>query len=171
MLKLTLRIVIVLAALVALLLALPQNAQEATITAPIILDAPVVSNLHLQQVAALDRFFAKHKCVYKNSEAYVEAAETNGIDYRLLPVLSVVEESCGLHNPSNNQFGYYMKTKDGMVIRPFASIAAGINFVASEFANNKFYKGLPLKTQLRNYNSVNPNYYNNVVRLMTEIKP
>jgi hypothetical protein len=125
------------------------------------------------RVAELDSFFQKHKCPYKSTDVYLQAADKYKIDFRLLPALSVIEESCGLHNPSNNLFGYYqtIKTKTGglSIIRPFKTIDAGVDFVASEIANNHYYKNKTLKQQLSAYNSVNPSYYSEVLKLMLEI--
>lgn len=118
------------------------------------------------RIAYLDSFFATHKCPYRNTTAYLSSADKYSIDYRLLPALSIIEESCGVHNPGNNLFGYGSSTG----LRKFPSIEAGIDFVASQLANGRYYKGKTLKQKLHAYNSVNPQYYAKVTGLMNEIE-
>lgn len=139
------------------------------------IDAPGVSFTPDPRIQALDGFFTAHKCPYANSQAYLTAADKYGLDYRLLPALSVVEQECGRKNPHNNLFGYGSKTvcpkdkKCYSTVMPFASIETGIDFVANALATKSYYKGKTLKQVLHAYNSANPNYYGRVTGLMAQI--
>lgn len=115
----------------------------------------------------LDKFFQKRKCPYADSKVYIGVADRYALDFRLLPALSVIEQSCGKSAPNNNLFGYYGSGKYGL--REFSTIAEGVDYVGRQLVENKFYKGKTLKQKLKIYNSVNPNYYSTVERLMSEI--
>lgn len=93
---------------------------------------------------------------------YVRAADTYGIDYRLLPALSVRESTCGRYARRNNRWGWD-SARTG-----FASVAAGIEYVARQLAWGRYYRGKTLEQKLRTYNP-NPKYAAEVKRLMREI--
>ncbi len=137
---------------------------ESVVIPAYITPSPVID----PRVAALDAFFLKYKCPYHDSQVYISVADKNGLDYRLLPALSVLEESCGKHNPVNNLFGYYGNGKYGL--HPFDSIADGIEYVGKQLAENRLYKGKTLKQKLKTYNSVNPLYYSEIISLMNQIE-
>lgn len=93
---------------------------------------------------------------------YVHAADTYGIDYRLLPALSVRESTCGQYSRKNNRWGWD-SARTG-----FASVAAGIEYIARQLAWGRYYRGKTLEQKLRTYNP-SPKYAAEVKKLMREI--
>ena len=176
MLKTTIRIAAVLAAVASFLALAPRTAADPVIGTAQVEMSSLGQNLRFDyRYTELDAFFAKHKCPYRNSDAYIKAADKNGLDWRLMPALSIAEESCGLHNPSNNLFGFYMCIKvdakghcTETAIRPFKTIDDGVYYVADALAHAKVYAGKTLKQKLHVYNSVNPLYAGIVLGLMAD---
>ena len=84
---------------------------------------------------------------HEYTEDFLIAADQNGLDWRLLPVLSMVESGGGKASKNNNIFGWANgDTK-------FASNRDGIYRVASRLKHSKFYKGnRSLDKLLRTYN-------------------
>src|SRR5690242_3632250 len=73
----------------------------------------------------LASFFARLHCPVVNLAAdFVDAADENELDWRLLPSISVIESGGGKAYRNNNIFGW----DNGA--RPFASIRSGIREVA-----------------------------------------
>jgi hypothetical protein len=93
---------------------------------------------------------------------YLRAADTYAIDYRLLPALSVRESTCGQHERKNNRWGWDSARMG------FASVAAGIEYIARELAWGRYYRGKTLEQKLRTYNP-NPRYAREVEKLMRQI--
>lgn len=113
--------------------------------------------------AKLEAFFAAYRCPGPlHIGDYLRAADTYGIDYRLLPALSVRESTCGWHARKNNRWGWD-SARTG-----FASVAAGIEFIARQLARGRYYRGKTLEQKLRTYNP-NPVYAAEVKKLMKEI--
>lgn len=111
----------------------------------------------------LESFFHAHGCPAPHLvHEYLHAADENGIDYRLLPAVSVRESTCGLHARRNNRWGWDSARMG------FASLARGIRFVAHELAFGRYYRGKTTDEKLRVYNP-NPSYPKEVKRLMQEI--
>ncbi len=115
----------------------------------------------------LGLFFRKFNCPdfnYGLIDTYIHAADQNGIDYRILPAISVQESSCGRHYPlrTNNLWGWD-SARTG-----FASIPEGIGFVSAQLAGGRYYAGKTIDQKLRAYNP-NPVYAGKVERLMKEI--
>lgn len=157
-------------AMVSFSVAIPRSAAEFKVIRPesVFIPAYIVQSPQIDpRISALDLFFQKHKCPYKDTSLYLTVADKYSIDYRLLPAISVIEESCGQHNPVNNLFGYYGNGLYGL--RPFKTIAEGVEYVGQQLAENKLYKDKTLKQKLKVYNSVNPNYYSGVTKLMGEM--
>jgi hypothetical protein len=108
----------------------------------------------------LEQFFAQWDCpLRKSAEEFLIAADTNQLDWRLLPSISMVESSGGKDYTNNNVFGW-----DSCHER-FPSVQAGIHIVASRLANSKLYKDKDLDTKLSTYNPL-PDYPNRVKALM-----
>lgn len=114
------------------------------------------SNLH--------QFFSKYKCPEPHYEdAYIQAANTYNLDYRLLPAISIIESTCGKHQRYSNWWGFWSATKG------FDSVPEGIDFVSSQLASGRYYKDKTINQKLRAYNP-NPEYAGKVERLMKEIE-
>jgi len=112
----------------------------------------------------LKAFFDAYQCPQpRHVEEYIKAADAYGLDYRLLPALSVRESTCGRHARMNNRWGWD-SARTG-----FASVARGIEYVARQLAWGRSYRDKDLDGKLHTYNP-NPLYPGEVKRLMQEIE-
>ncbi len=108
-------------------------------------------------------FFLKRDCpMEKYAAELVAAADTNGLDWRLLPSLALVESSGGKVYMNNNVFGW------DSCKRKFPSVQAGIHVVAERLANSPYYRGKSLEGKLQAYNG-NPKYVATVKRVMSQL--
>lgn len=181
MLKTLVRVAVIVVACLSLFV--PSSAAQLNVVSPetVVFPASIIPTLLKDpRMLALDEFFKNHKCPYNNSVPYLSAAQQYGLDYRLMPALSVMEEGCGRQNPGNNLFGYYETYyKDGKKlhrIKPYETIEAGIDDVGSYLGTSKLYKNRTLKQTLNIYNAgtpdkndVNPKYYFIVNGLINEM--
>jgi hypothetical protein len=99
------------------------------------------------RIARLERFFALYRCPtpYYVKE-YLTAADSYGVDYRLLPAVSIRETLCGVEEWHNNRWGYHPG------VQTFPSVEAGIDYVTRQLAESPFYKGKALAEKLFAYN-------------------
>jgi hypothetical protein len=112
----------------------------------------------------LERFFQLYRCPAPHHVVeYLKAADTYGLDYRLLPALSIRETTCGAYQWENNRWGYHPGQQT------FASVAEGIDYVARVLAENPFYKGKSLREKLFTYNPL-PTYPREVEWIMRQIE-
>jgi len=77
---------------------------------------------------------------------FLIAADRNGLDWRLLPSIAVVESGAGRAFRNNNLFGW----DNGE--HSFPSVREGIHIVASKLGNSKLYKNKNLDEKLATYN-------------------
>lgn len=113
----------------------------------------------------IEQFFADRDCPLRDSAAvFLEAADRNDLDWRLLPSISMVESSGGKDYRNNNVFGWDSCNES------FSSVGEGIHYVASQLANSKLYKDKNLDGKLRIYNS-NPEYPHRVKAFMRVMDP
>ena len=113
------------------------------------------------RVARLDTFFRLYNCPQPHHiSEYLHAADGYGLDYRLLPAISIRETLCGVGAEGNNRWGYHPGR------RAFPSIQAGIDFVARELAEGFYYKGKTLRQKLFTYNprKAYPDEIQNIMR-------
>jgi hypothetical protein len=95
----------------------------------------------------LQAFFDRLNCpVISLAEDFLAAADRNGLDWRLLPSISVVESGGGKAFRNNNIFGW------DSARQAFPSIRQGIHRVAERLANSSLYKDKDLDGILRTYN-------------------
>jgi len=95
---------------------------------------------------------------------FVEAADQNALDWRLLPSISMVESSGGKYKKGNNIFGW------ANCERRFPSVRHGIHLVARRLAESPHYRGKSIEGKLRTYNP-RAEYTLAVKRFMREIGP
>ena len=78
---------------------------------------------------AVRNFFLRYESpLEKVAHVFLQAADKHKLDWRLLPALAMVETTGGRHGTRNNIFGWNSgRTR-------FASVEAGILFVAGRFA-------------------------------------
>lgn len=99
------------------------------------------------RIGKLEAFFDGYHCPSPRHVAdYLRVADTYKIDYRLLPALSVRESTCGQYQKMNNRWGW-ASGRNG-----FASIPAGIEYVARQLAEARQFKGKSLEQKLWTYN-------------------
>jgi hypothetical protein len=114
--------------------------------------------------ARLERFFRRYRCPMPQPVAdYLRAADGYGLDYRLLPAVSIRETLCGVQETRNNRWGYHPGRQS------FPSIEAGVDYVARQLAENPAYKGKTLRDKLFTYNP-RPAYPEEVQRIMRQIE-
>ena len=99
------------------------------------------------RLVRLKQFLAERDCpIHQYAEVFIQAADDNDLDWRLLPSISFVESSGGKVYQNNNVFGW-----DSCKGR-FASIPAGIHYVAAKLANSSIYREKTIDQKLRLYN-------------------
>jgi hypothetical protein len=125
---------------------------------------PVLRSNPDPRVARLEKFFRRYRCPapYHVPE-YLRAADGYGLDYRLLPAISIRETHCGVQEKDNNRLGYH-PGQGG-----FPSIEAGIDFIGRRIAEHPFYKGKSLQGKLYTYNP-RPAYPEEIQWIMRQIK-
>ena len=113
--------------------------------------------------AILRKFFNEKHCPAEPySGVFVTEADHYGLDWRLLPSLSIVESGGGKHAPGNNLFGW----ANGRV--HFGSVTEAIHHVASVLSLGKAYRGKNLEAKLLTYNH-NTDYKTIVTNVMRQI--
>ena len=117
------------------------------------------------RIRCLRTFFAKLRCpVAYLSQDFVEAADDNQLDWRLLPSISVVESGGGKAARNNNIFGW----NNGNQL--FPTLRAGINQVAFKLGKSALYRDRDSASKLRIYNP-DENYVHTVLEVMNRISP
>lgn len=144
-------------------------ALSATITAdvPAARIMPVVSPISITdpRVARLEKFFKIYHCpTPHHAFDYLRAADGYGLDYRLLPAVSIRETLCGItEKQQHNHWGYHPGHQS------FPSIEAGIDFLAQRLTRNPLYKDKTLRDKLFTYNP-RDEYPDEVERIMRQIE-
>ena len=90
------------------------------------------------------------------------AADSNAIDYRLLPAISVLESTCGVYQRLNNRWGWDSARKG------FSSFRAGLQYIARQLSQGRYYRNKSLEEKVRMYNP-NPQYARLLKKLMLKI--
>jgi len=115
------------------------------------------------RIARLEAFFDSYSCPSPRHVAeYLRVADIYGLDYRILPALSVRESTCGQYQQMNNRWGWD-NARSG-----FGSIPAGIEFIAQQLAEAPRYKGKSLDQKLWTYNPLAA-YPGEIKKLMQKI--
>jgi hypothetical protein len=113
----------------------------------------------------LRSFFSKLRCpVAYLAQDFVEAADDNQLDWRLLPSISVVESGGGKAARNNNIFGW----NNGNQL--FPTLRAGINHVAFKLGKSSLYRDRDSAGKLRIYNP-DESYVHTVLDVMNRISP
>jgi hypothetical protein len=111
----------------------------------------------------LESFFQSFGCPTPHYVSeYLGAADSYTIDYRLLPAISVLESTCGIYQRLNNRWGWDSARKG------FSSFRAGLQYIARQLSEGRFYKNKSLDEKVRMYNP-NPQYARQVKKLMLKI--
>lgn len=110
-------------------------------------------------------FFAKRKCPIRNlAKDFVEAADKNDLDWRLLPSISIIESSGGKAYKNNNVLGW------ANCEQSFPSIRFGIHHVAAKLGKSKLYGRKSTAEKLKLYNP-REIYAIRVNQVMRQISP
>jgi hypothetical protein len=115
------------------------------------------------RIARLEKFFRIYHCpAPQQVSEYLRAADGFGLDYRLLPAVSIRETLCGrTEKQPHNPWGYHQES--------FPSTEIGIYFLAHRLTQHPFYKGKTLQDKLFTYNP-RPAYPEEVKRIMEQIE-
>jgi hypothetical protein len=115
------------------------------------------------RIDRLERFFKIYHCpAPHHTSEYLRAADGYGLDYRLLPAVSIRETLCGkATRQENNHWGFHRQS--------FPSVQVGIEFLARRLSQHRFYKGKTLQDKLFAYNPL-PAYPEEVKRIMRQIE-
>lgn len=98
------------------------------------------------------------------ADEFVNAADENFIDWRLLPSISVIESGGGKAYRNNNIFGW----NNGSSL--FPTIRSGIHEVAYKLGRSTLYRNRDAVAKLRLYNP-DPTYASRVLAVMHRISP
>ena len=111
----------------------------------------------------LEVFFQSFGCPAPHHvKEYVGTADSFALDYRLLPAISVLESTCGVHQRLNNRWGWDSARKG------FASFRVGLEYIARQLAEGRYYKGKTLEEKVHMYNP-KPEYAVQLKKLMRKI--
>ena len=114
------------------------------------------------RISRLAKLFRSYNCPEPQYiSEYLRAADGYGLDYRLLPAVSIRETGCGAAERDYNRWGYHPGRQT------FPSIEAGIEHVARQLAENPLYKGKTTLGKLFTYNPL-PAYPGEVARIMSQ---
>jgi len=126
-----------------------------------------------EKADAIDAYFAKYDAPLEgHGMKFVIEAEKNGIDWRLLPAISMRESTGGIHackKVPNSVFGW------GSCKISFNSIDESIEIVSRSLGGNhpgtaRHYEDKTVTQILKKYNSVIPGYSSQVIKIMKAIK-
>lgn len=113
----------------------------------------------------LAAFLSKLHCpVAYLAQDFVDAADDNQLDWRLLPSISVIESGGGKAARNNNIFGW----DNGNQF--FPTLRAGINQVAFKLGKSALYRNRDSVGKLHVYNP-DETYANKVLDVMNRISP
>jgi hypothetical protein len=115
---------------------------------------PILRNLFLSYNSPLKDFAGE----------FLKEADKNGLDWRLLPSLAIIETG-GRHYQGNNIFGW----ANGAF--RFQTIPHAIELVAKYLTSGAPYRGKSLEDKMRAYNPVLRDYGVHVRRMMARIAP
>lgn len=113
----------------------------------------------------LQKFFRRAGCpAQKYSAVFLEAADKNDLDWRLLPSISFIESTGGKAAPNNNMFGWDSGKAE------FESPDAGIHTVGYRLGHSPLYRDKDVDGILATYNP-NADYAERVKSVMRRISP
>ena len=127
--------------------------------------APAPDHRKDPRLETLRTFFRNADCpAAEYAAAFLEAADHNELDWRLLPSLSYVESTGGKSARHNNLFGWNSGRAE------FSSAIASIHAVGYRLSHSELYKDKELDKLLSTYNP-NVEYGRKVKSVMRRIAP
>jgi hypothetical protein len=117
------------------------------------------------RVLRVRAFFESYNCPQPDyASEYVHFADVYGVDYRILPAISLLESTCGSFQRLNNHWGWN-SARTG-----FPSVRQGIAYITSRLALDPGYSTRDIDGKLLRYNP-RVSYSRQAKRLMKEIEP
>ena len=111
------------------------------------------------------QFFEQRDCpAHVYADDFIQAADRNDLDWRLLPSLSFIESTGGKKAYNNNMFGW------ANCKQRFRSTREGIYTVAANLGTSRIYRAKNIDQILRLYNP-RREYAIAVKRVMTQLGP
>ncbi len=115
------------------------------------------------RLETLQNFFREIECpALQYAETFLEAADDNDLDWRLLPGIAYVESTCGKMAKNNNLFGWDSGRAG------FPSPVAAIRSVAERLTHSPLYRNKSVDQILTTYNR-NAEYAQKVKSVMQRI--
>ena len=116
------------------------------------------------RLVRLQEFFESNACPARRfAEDFIEAADNNDLDWRLLPSISYLESGGGKAYRNNNILGW----SNGN--HRFQSVRAGIHAVAERLATSPLYRDKSIDEILRTFNPEHQDYVTRVKTVMRQI--
>lgn len=146
------------------LLSLPATPQENSFTQsnPTPLAAKAQND---PRAGMLRAFFVKYRSpAGRYVDEFLNAADENALDWRLLPSISIIESGGGKAGVNNNIFGW------DSCRQAFRSIPHGIRSVAEQLSKSAIYRNKDTDGILRTYNPY-PDYGSRVKAVMRSLGP
>ena len=141
-------------------------------TKPVTKEVVSVENIRKEHAAAIDSFFKERRMpMHGTGMTFVLVAEKYGLDWRLLPAISIRESSGGKEACGYNAFGWG-SCKLGHNFNSYeeAIEALGKNLGGANKATAQYYAGKSTEQKLYYYNgSVEPPYTGEVLAIMDMI--
>jgi hypothetical protein len=117
------------------------------------------------RVLRVRAFFDSYNCPQPDyADEYVRFADRYGVDYRILPAISLLESTCGSFQRLNNHWGWN-SARTG-----FSSVTHGIEYITAQLAHDPAYRGRDIDGKLLSYNP-RTSYKRLAKRLMKAIEP
>ena len=116
------------------------------------------------RLVRLQEFFGSNACpALRFAADFIEAADNNDLDWRLLPSISYLESGGGKAYRNNNILGW------GNGKERFNSIRAGIHAVAERLSTSPLYRDKSVDEILRTFNPEHRDYVARVKSVMRQI--
>lgn len=117
------------------------------------------------RLGRIEKFFHDRGApAFRFAQDFVLAADRNNLDWRLLPIISLLESGGGKNYKNNNIFGW--KNCE----RKFPSVQYGIHLVAKRLGHSELYRDKDLDGLLATYNP-REEYGSTVKRMMKLLGP
>ena len=117
------------------------------------------------RLARLQSFLeVKYPTIHQLTPDFLVASDRNGLDWRLLPAISIIESSGGKRYKNNNIFGW-----DSCNTR-FDTVRDGIHHVAQRLGHSRLYRDKDVDEILSTYNPYR-SYPHRVKAVMRAIGP
>ncbi len=125
-----------------------------------------------ERAVAINKYFSdKNMPLYGKGLQFVLVAEKYGLDWRLLPAISIRESSGGIQACGNNPFGWGSCKLHNFKSYDEAIETLGKNLGGAAEATSRYYAGKTTSEKLYYYNgSVEPAYTGEVLGIMDDVE-